>query len=41
MRQTDVDMFDPRGCEVHDANSPWNVRLRAVAAVQQYEREIA
>jgi hypothetical protein len=29
-RQTDVDMFDPRGCEVHDGNSPWNVRLRAL-----------
>ena len=35
------DLFDPRGCGVHDANSPWNVRLRAVTAVQQDEREIA
>jgi hypothetical protein len=39
--QTDVDMFDPCGCEVHDGNSPWNVRLRALKAVQQYERKIA
>ena len=36
-RQTDVDMCDPRGCPFHDAMSPWNVRLRAVRAVQQYE----
>jgi hypothetical protein len=42
--QTDVDMFDPRGCPCHDANSPWNVRLRAVTSVQEYEstaKEIA
>lgn len=35
--QTDVDLFDPRGCEYHDSMSPWNVRLRAVKAAQQYE----
>ena len=35
--QTDVDRFDPRGCEYHDSNSPWNVRLRAVTMAQQYE----
>ena len=35
--QTDVDLFDPRGCEYHDSTSPWNVRLRAVTAAQQYE----
>jgi hypothetical protein len=35
------DTFDPRACELHDWNSPWNVRLRAVTAVQQYEREVA
>ena len=37
-RQTDADMFDPRGCPYHDAMSPWNVRLRALTAVQQYEQ---
>jgi hypothetical protein len=36
-RQTDVDLFDPRGCGIHDSNSPWNVRLRAVTMVQQYQ----
>jgi hypothetical protein len=35
------DLFDPRGCEVHDANSPWNRRLRAVTSVQQWERQVA
>ena len=33
------DLFDPRGCPFHDPMSPWNVRLRAVAAVQQYEKQ--
>jgi hypothetical protein len=37
-RQTDVDLFDPRGCPQHDAMSPWNVRLRALTALQQYEQ---
>jgi hypothetical protein len=36
-RQTDVDMFDTAGCEFHNSASPWNVRLRAVTAVQEYE----
>ena len=36
-RQTDVDLFDSRGCGIHDSNSPWNVRLRAVTMVQQYQ----
>jgi hypothetical protein len=40
-RRTDVDLFDPRGCPVHDANSPWNVRLRATTSVQMYESEVA
>ena len=43
-RQTDVDMFEPRGCPFHDSRSPWNVRRRAVTAVQEYEtitKEIA
>lgn len=24
----DVDLYDPRGCERHDEDSPWNVRQR-------------
>lgn len=36
------DLFDPRGCEAHDSNSPWNIRLRAIGSVQQYnESEVA
>jgi hypothetical protein len=37
--QTDADLFDPRGCPYHDAMSPWNVRLRAVTAVQQQNQK--
>jgi hypothetical protein len=33
--QTDVDLFDPRGCEYHDSMSPRNVRLRAMTAAHQ------
>src|SRR6266542_4392976 len=29
-RQSDADLFDARGCDFHDPNSPWNVRMRAV-----------
>jgi hypothetical protein len=36
-RQTDVDRFDAAGCAFHNPASPWNVRLRAVKAIQQYE----
>ena len=36
-QQTDVDLFDARGCELHDSESPWNVRLRAVTSMQQYD----
>ena len=36
-RQSDVDMYDAAGCELHNPASPWNVRRRAVAAIQQYE----
>ena len=36
-RQSDADLFDAVGCDYHDPNSPWNVRLRAVTAIQQYE----
>jgi hypothetical protein len=35
--QSDADLFDAAGCEFHDQNSPWNVRLRAVRGVQLYE----
>jgi hypothetical protein len=37
-RQSDVDLFDACGCGLHDANSPWNVRLRALNAVQADEQ---
>src|SRR5260370_35036642 len=37
-QQTDVDTFDAAGCEVHNPASPWNVRLRAVTAIQQDEQ---
>jgi hypothetical protein len=36
-QQTDVDLFDAAGCEFHNPASPWNVRLRAVTAIQRYE----
>ena len=29
-RQIDVDLFDARGCELHDLESAWNMTLRAV-----------
>lgn len=35
--QTDVDLFNAGGCEAHDPGSDWNVALRAVTPVQQYE----
>jgi hypothetical protein len=35
--QTDVDLFDQRGCEYHDSTSPWNMRLRAVTMAQQFK----
>jgi hypothetical protein len=36
-QQSDVDRFDAAGCELHNPASPWNVRLRAVTALQEYE----
>ena len=30
--QTDVDLFDARGCDAHDRNSGYNVRQRAMQA---------
>ena len=36
-QRTDVDTFNAAGCELHNPASPWNVRLRAVMAIQQYE----
>ena len=35
--QSDVDLFDAVGCEFHNPASLWNVRLRAVTAVQKYD----
>jgi hypothetical protein len=35
--QSDVDMFDARGCELHDSRSKWNRRRRAVTMVERYE----
>jgi hypothetical protein len=35
--RSDVDLFDAASCEVHNPASSWNVRLRAVTAVQEYE----
>ncbi len=34
-QQTDVDLFDARGCDAHDSNSPWNVRMRALCASER------
>jgi len=34
------DLFDPRGCAYHDSMSPWNVRLRAITAVQQNQQNV-
>ena len=36
-QQTDIDVFDAAGCEFHNPASPWNMRLRAVTAVQEHE----
>src|ERR1039457_4079902 len=36
-RRTSVDAFDAAGCELHNPPSPWNVRLRAVTAIQEDE----
>jgi hypothetical protein len=38
--QFDADRFDAAGCEFHNPNSPWNVRLRAVTEVQKYEQNV-
>jgi len=35
---SDADLFDAAGCDFHNPNSPWNVRLRAVAAMQMYQQ---
>jgi hypothetical protein len=36
---SDADLFDAAGCEYHNPNSPWNVRLRAVTAALMDEQE--
>lgn len=35
--QSDVDVFDARGCPLHDGDSAWNLRLRALSLVEEYE----
>ena len=35
--QSDVDSFDARGCPLHDGNSSWNLQLRALSLIQEYE----
>ncbi len=40
-RQSDADLFDASGCEFHNPNSPWNVRMRAVTSVERYEGMVA
>ena len=35
--QNDADLLDARGCELHDPNSSYNVRLRALTAVERLE----
>jgi hypothetical protein len=37
-RQTDVDLFDARGCGLHDPDSPWNQRRRAITEVAKFEQ---
>ena len=35
--QTDVDLFEPLGCELHDPSSEWNQRRRSVTMRERYE----
>lgn len=37
-RQTGVDLFDARGCDLHASESPRKLRLRAVTAIREYDR---
>lgn len=39
-RQTDVELFDCRGCELHDDRSEFNRAARARTMVEKYERAI-
>jgi hypothetical protein len=36
-RQTDVDLFDARGCELHHASSPRSLSVREVADVTRHD----
>jgi hypothetical protein len=36
-KQTGADLFDARGCEIHDSESRRNVRLRAITMNEKYE----
>lgn len=40
-RQTDVDLFDSRGCALHDPSSDYNAHLRAVTLVDRYKQAVA
>ena len=40
-QQTDVDLFDPRGCELHDSRSRYNRALTMVEKYDRNEREVA
>lgn len=33
-QQTEVDLFNSRGCPAHDRNSAWNVALRSLAPTE-------
>jgi|SRR6266568_3838581 len=37
-QQTDVDVFDPRGCELHDDRSDYNRLLRLATDRDRYEK---
>ncbi len=36
-RQSDADLFDATGCDLHNPGSWWNVALRSLTAVQRLE----
>jgi hypothetical protein len=35
--QTDVDLFDARGCELHDSTSAWNARTPATMDITVWD----
>lgn len=38
--QTDVDLFDSCGCELHDSRSPWNALRRSLTMTARYEQAL-